>query len=78
MINTYYWELQAHFQKIEPFQSDQWDKRNQGWYIKTIDTWFGGIVYLTKNPCPNSGTSLYSKQWIFPPTQDEITTKKTL
>ena len=21
----------AHFQKIEPFADDQWDKRNQGW-----------------------------------------------
>ena len=54
-----YWELQSHFQKIEPFAGDQWDKRNQGWIHQDIDTWFGGIVYLTKNPCPNSGTSIY-------------------
>ena len=55
-----YWELQAHFQKIEPFSGDQWDKKNQGWIHQDLDTWFGGIVYLTKNPCPNSGTSIYT------------------
>ena len=55
-----YWELQAHFQKIEPFADDQWDKRNQGWVHQDIDTWFGGIVYLSKNPCPNSGTSVFT------------------
>jgi hypothetical protein len=51
-----YWELQAHFQKIEPFPND---KRNQGW-IHTDGTWFGGIIYLTKDPSPNSGTSIYN------------------
>ena len=54
-----YWELQAHFQKIEPFSDDQWDKRNQGWIHQDIDTHFGGIVYLSKNPEPNTGTSIY-------------------
>ena len=55
-----YWELQAHFQKIKPFSDDQWDKRNQGWIHQDLDTWFGGIVYLSKDPCPNSGTSIYT------------------
>lgn len=54
-----YWELQAHFQKIKPFSDDQWDKRNQGWIHQDLDTWFGGIVYLTKDPEPDTGTSVY-------------------
>ena len=55
-----YWKLQSHFQKIKPFGDDQWDKRNQGWIHQDVDTWFGGIVYLTKDPSPNSGTSIYT------------------
>ena len=52
--------IRSHFQKIKPFSDDQWDKRNQGWVHQDIDTWFGGIVYLSKNPCPNSGTSVFT------------------
>ena len=74
-----YWELQAHFQKIEPFADDQWDKRNQGWVHQDIDTLFGGIVYLTKNPCPNSGTSVFhSKQGFSYQTQKEMQMKEKL
>ena len=53
------WTLQAHFQKIQPFGDDKWDKRNRGWVHQDIDTWFGGIVYLTKDPEPDTGTSIY-------------------
>ena len=53
------WTLQAHFQKIQPFTDDKWDKKNRGWIHQDIDTWFGGIVYLTKDPEPDTGTSIY-------------------
>ena len=54
-----FWSMQAHFQKIKPFSEDKWDRRNQGWIHQDIDTWFGGIVYLQKDPEPDTGTSAY-------------------
>ena len=53
------WELTCHFQKIEPLTKDKYDKRNCGWVHQDIDTWFGGVVYLNKNPEPDTGTSIY-------------------
>tara|TARA_B100000003_G_C10816544_1_gene325023 strand:- start:40 stop:711 length:672 start_codon:yes stop_codon:yes gene_type:complete len=59
------WTLQAHFQKIQPFSEDQYNRKNRGWVHQDIDTWFGGIIYLTKNPEPDTGTSIYKtkKGW---------------
>jgi hypothetical protein len=54
-----YWNMQTHFQKILPFHEDQYDKLNQGWVHQDLDTYFGGIVYLTKDPEPDTGTSIY-------------------
>ena len=54
-----YWNLQAHFQKIMPFCEDKYSKKNRGWVHQDHDAWFGGIVYLTKNPEPDTGTSIY-------------------
>jgi|TARA_B100001093_G_scaffold12463_1_gene11533 hypothetical protein len=54
-----YWNLQCHFQLIDPFCDDKYSKRNRGWVHKDIDTWFGGVVYLQKNPEPDTGTSVY-------------------
>ena len=54
-----YWNLQCHFQKIVPFCEDKYSKRNRGWVHQDHDCWFGGIVYLTKNPEPDTGTSIY-------------------
>ena len=54
-----YWKLQSHFQKILPFHEDQYDKLNRGWIHQDLDTYFGGIVYLTKDPEPDTGTSIY-------------------
>tara|TARA_R100001082_G_scaffold65199_1_gene36700 strand:+ start:706 stop:1356 length:651 start_codon:yes stop_codon:yes gene_type:complete len=53
-----YTKLSAHFQKIEPLGDSQWDKRNQGW-IHQDYSYFGGIIFLNKNPSPDSGTSIY-------------------
>ena len=54
-----YWNLQCHFQKIMPFCEDKYSKKNRGWIHQDHDCWFGGIVYLTKNPEPDTGTSIY-------------------
>jgi hypothetical protein len=54
-----YWNMQTHFQKIKPFSKDQYDPLNRGWVHQDIDTYFGGIVYLTKDPEPDTGTSIY-------------------
>ena len=54
-----YWNMQCHFQKINPFCEDKYSKRNRGWIHQDHDCWFGGIVYLTKNPAPDTGTSIY-------------------
>jgi len=54
-----YWKLQCHFQKIIPFCDEKYEKKNRGWIHQDHDCWFGGIVYLTKNPEPDTGTSVY-------------------
>ena len=51
--------MQTHFQKIKPFSKEQYDPLNRGWVHQDIDTYFGGIVYLTKDPDPDTGTSIY-------------------
>jgi|TARA_B100000035_G_scaffold234430_1_gene202723 hypothetical protein len=53
------WGIQAHFQKIQPFSDNKWDKKNRGWIHQDAGHWFGGIVYLTKDPEPDTGTSIY-------------------
>ncbi len=53
-----YWNMICHFQKINPFCEDKYGKRNRGW-IHQDNCWFGGIVYLTKDPEPDTGTSIY-------------------
>ena len=54
-----YWNLQCHFQLIHPFCKDKYDNKNRGWIHQDIDTWFGGIVYLSPDPEPDTGTSVY-------------------
>ena len=57
--NPDYWETSCHFQAIDPLHEDQYHKKNRGWIHTDDNTWFGGIVYLTKNPEPDTGTSIY-------------------
>ena len=74
-----YWNLQCHFQLIHPFCKDKYDNKNRGWIHQDIDTWFGGIVYLSKNPCPNSGTSVFTPKHGFShQTSEEIQQKEKL
>ena len=54
-----YWNIKMHFQKIYPFSEDKWDRRNRGWVHYDSNELFGGIIYLTKNPDPDTGTSIY-------------------
>ena len=54
-----FWKLQCHFQKINPFCEDKYSKKNRGWIHQDDSCYFGGIVYLTKNPEPDTGTSIY-------------------
>ena len=54
-----YWRLQSHFQKVMPFCKDKYGKKNRGWVHQDENCFFGGIVYLTKNPEPDTGTSIY-------------------
>ena len=60
-----YWNLQCHYQLIHPFAEDKYSKKNRGWVHKDIDTWFGGIVYLTKNPEPDTGTTIFRVKRVF-------------
>lgn len=53
------WNMQMHFQKINPFHEDKYNKRNAGWIHSDIGTYFGGVVYLNKNPESDTGTSIY-------------------
>ena len=74
-----YWNLQSHFQLIHPFCDDKYSKKNRGWVHQDIDTWFGGIVYLTPDPEPDTGTSVYKvKRGFSHQLGDEISKKEAL
>ena len=78
-VTPEYWNMQTHFQKIQPFHKDQYDRKNRGWVHQDIDTFFGGIVYLTKDPEPDTGTSIYSaKKGYALQFKDEIKMKEDL
>ena len=74
-----YWKLQAHFQRISPFHQEKWNRKNRGWIHQDIDTHFGGIIYLTKDPEPDTGTSVYKlKNGYGTQTKEEIAVKEQL
>ena len=74
-----YWNMQTQFQKIQPFSEDQYDPLNRGW-VHQDNCVFGGIVYLNKNPSPDSGTSIYktTSGYGFQEYPDEIRMKEKL
>jgi len=58
------WTKTMEFQRISPYSTDKWDRRNRGWVHCENDSpdqkvLFGGIIYLTKDPEPDTGTSIY-------------------
>lgn len=70
--------LETSFQLIEARNSNQYHSKNRGW-LHHDSVIFGGVVYLTKNPEPNTGTSIYKpkkgyckheKLWIETKTSD--------
>ena len=74
-----YWNLQCHFQLIKPFCDNKYSNKNRGWIHQDIDTFFGGIVYLTPNPEPDTGTSVYKvKRGYSHQTAKEIEQKEAL
>lgn len=56
------YQIVMQFQKINPFSEDKWNAKNRGWIHQDKAALFGGILYLTKNPDPDAGTSIYSKK----------------
>ena len=74
-----YWNMETQFQKIQPFSEDQYDPLNRGW-VHQDNCVFGGIVYLNKNPSPDSGTSIYktTSGYGFQEYPDEIRMKEKL
>lgn len=47
------------FQITNPYSEDKHSLKNVGWIHSDDDTVVAGIIYLTPNPNPDSGTSLY-------------------
>ena len=56
------YKIDMQFQKINPFSEDKWNVKNKGWIHQDKSALFGGILYLTKDPDPDAGTSMYSKK----------------
>lgn len=69
ILNIYYdvggreestlFQFDMRFQKIKPYSENQYDKKNRGWIHKDTLSVFGGLIYLTKNPEPDTGTTIY-------------------
>ena len=54
--------IEMRFQKISPFHENQYDRKNRGWIHRDRNVYYGGIIYLNKNPEPNTGTNLYQEK----------------
>jgi hypothetical protein len=51
--------LLGSFQKCPAMHEDQYHPKNRGWIHRDGPFQFGGIIYLGKNPEPDTGTSIY-------------------
>lgn len=51
------WNAEMYFQKTKPYDIDI---SNRGWIHNDIPSLFSGVIYLTKDNDPNSGTSIFS------------------
>tara|TARA_B100000035_G_C21013948_1_gene560900 strand:+ start:826 stop:1470 length:645 start_codon:yes stop_codon:yes gene_type:complete len=54
-----FWEMEMSFQITSPLHEDPTNKKNLGWVHKDTNRFFGGVIYLNKNPEKNTGTSIY-------------------
>ena len=72
------YRISMQFQKIDPLSEDKWSMKNRGWVHQDKGDLFGGILYLNKNPDPDSGTSIYSKksEWKLFSKQNKLLTAK--
>lgn len=52
-------DFRSGFQKITSFSKDQYDLMNKGWAHRDTNTLWAGILYLNKNPEPDTGTIFY-------------------
>ena len=66
------WTLVAGFQKTSPFHEDQYHIKNRGWTHHDLASQFGGIIYLNKNPDPDTGTNLYKEKRGYSYQRDEF------
>tara|TARA_Y100000004_G_scaffold196469_1_gene266581 strand:+ start:1406 stop:2056 length:651 start_codon:yes stop_codon:yes gene_type:complete len=55
------WSLDMWFQLITPYHEDKWHPSNRGWIHRDMYCNFGGIIYLTKDPEKDTGTSIYKE-----------------
>ena len=54
--------VDTHFQKIWRFSKDKDSPLNGGWIHTDGSTVLAGLVYLSPDPDPNAGTSIYTKK----------------
>lgn len=60
------WNISSHFQRFPPYSNDNTSLTNVGWTHRDTAL-FAGVIYLTPNPNPNSGTSIFhAKKDILP------------
>ena len=87
-VNNLFWQDEVettaaalHFQKIKPFvkeKKDQFDPTNKGWIHKDYKQ-LAGLVYLSKDPQEDTGTSIYNfKNGIYNYYQEDLNYKRKL
>ena len=57
------WSMEMFFQKTVPCaknKKEQHNLYNHGWIHDDFSSHFGGVIYLTKNPDEDTGTSIYN------------------
>lgn len=58
-----YWEFEMEFQKTSPYSEDQYHSKNKGWIHPDKGvTYFGGVIFLNKNPDKDTGLSIYKEK----------------
>jgi hypothetical protein len=58
-LNKVEWTLTVMFQLIEPFADDKQNSLNHGWIHTDNNKLLAGILYLTPDADPDTGTSLF-------------------
>ena len=53
------WNVATSFQLIDPYDTDPLNVKNLGWIHKDINAVFAGVIYLTPDANPDSGTRIY-------------------